>query len=56
MRSTEDDIKTIEHEKTMLSEEIARGGIGVSEEEEKEKAQNLSKLTMQLQEIQNGQK
>lgn len=56
IRSAQQDIKTIEHEKSLLEEEIERGSKDIDEEEEKQKAQDIQKLSQQLAEVHNSLK
>ena len=56
IRSTEQGIKTIQHEKFLLQEEILRGGNNLSEEEEKQKAEEYQKFSQQLAGISSTQK
>jgi hypothetical protein len=56
MRSTEMEIKTIEHEKGMLEEEISRGGLNFNEEEDKKRDEDFGKLNQELYDIMSSQK
>jgi hypothetical protein len=50
------EIKTIEHEKGMLEEEISRGGLNFNEEEDKKRDEDFGKLNQELYDIMSSQK